>query len=38
VLRGLASWRYAGGRYDSPWELDLAKRFIPLREPQRESL
>jgi radical SAM superfamily enzyme YgiQ (UPF0313 family) len=38
VLRGLAGWRYASGRYDRPWELDLARRLIPLREPQKESL
>jgi len=38
VLRGLASWRYAGGLWDRPWELDLARRFIPLREPTEESI
>ena len=38
VLRGLAGWRYASDRYENPWELDLAKRWIPLREPQKESL
>jgi anaerobic magnesium-protoporphyrin IX monomethyl ester cyclase len=38
VLRGLSRWRYSSGRYERPWELDLAKRFIPLREPQTESL
>ena len=38
VLRGLASWRYASGRWDSPWELDAARRIIPLRDPQQESL
>ncbi len=38
VLRGLAGWRYATGRYDHPWELDLARRLIPLREPHKESL
>jgi anaerobic magnesium-protoporphyrin IX monomethyl ester cyclase len=38
VLKILASWRYASGYYHNPWELDLARRFIPLREPQRESL
>ncbi len=38
VLRGLASWRYASGRWDSPWELDAARRIIPLRDPQKESL
>ncbi len=38
ILRGLARRRYESGRYDDPWELRLAKRVIPLREPQRESL
>jgi hypothetical protein len=38
VLRTLARWRYATGRYGSPWELKLARRLIPLREPARESL
>jgi radical SAM superfamily enzyme YgiQ (UPF0313 family) len=38
VLRSLARWRYAADRYDRPWELHLAKRLIPLREPQKESL
>jgi anaerobic magnesium-protoporphyrin IX monomethyl ester cyclase len=38
LLRRLAGWRYASGRYGNPWELDLARRVIPLREPQRESL
>jgi anaerobic magnesium-protoporphyrin IX monomethyl ester cyclase len=38
LLRLLAGWRYASGRYGHPWELDLARRVIPLRDPQRESL
>ncbi len=38
LLRGLARRRYESGRYDDPWELRLAKRVIPLREPVRESL
>lgn len=38
VLRGLAGWRYATGRWENPWELEMAKRLIPLRDPQRESL
>ncbi|HET6386392.1 MAG TPA: radical SAM protein [Armatimonadota bacterium] len=37
-LRELARWRYATSHYHNPWELDLARRHIPLREPQRESL
>lgn len=38
LLRGLAGWRYATGRYGRPWELDAARRAIRLREPQRESI
>ena len=38
LLRGLARRRYDSGRWDDPWELRLAKRVIPLREPARESL
>ena len=38
LLRGLARRRYEAGRYDDPWELRVAKRLIPLREPQREGL
>jgi radical SAM superfamily enzyme YgiQ (UPF0313 family) len=38
LLRSLASWRYAAGRYGNPWELRLAKRLVPLRVPQAESL
>jgi anaerobic magnesium-protoporphyrin IX monomethyl ester cyclase len=38
VLRGLAGWRYTRQRYDRPWELALASRLIPLREPRSESL
>ena len=38
TLRTLASWRYATRRYTNPWELKLARRLIPLRQPQRESL
>lgn len=38
VLGALASWRYASGVYGNPWELKLARRLIPLREPQSESL
>ena len=38
VLEITASWRYSSGRYGNPWELDLLRSFIPLREPQRESL
>ena len=38
ALRGLASWRYATRIYDHPWELQLARRLIRLRDPQRESI
>jgi radical SAM superfamily enzyme YgiQ (UPF0313 family) len=38
LLRNLARWRYASKRYDRPWELDIARRLIPLHEPQTESL
>jgi radical SAM superfamily enzyme YgiQ (UPF0313 family) len=38
VLRNLARWRYATRRYDSPWELDIARRWIPLKVPQEEGL
>ena len=38
LLRGLARWRYARQRYDRPWELALANRLIPLRDPRSESL
>jgi radical SAM superfamily enzyme YgiQ (UPF0313 family) len=38
LLRNLARWRYASSRYDRPWELDIARRLIPLHEPQTESI
>ncbi len=38
ILREMSRWRYSTGRYENPWELNLARRFIPLREPQKESL
>ena len=38
VLRNMARWRYASGRYTHPWELALAQRLVRLREPQAESL
>ena len=38
VLSGLARWRYATRRYGNPWELRMARKFIPLRVPQAESL
>jgi radical SAM superfamily enzyme YgiQ (UPF0313 family) len=38
VLKSLAGWRYKRENYGRPWELDIARRIIPLRVPQRESL
>jgi radical SAM superfamily enzyme YgiQ (UPF0313 family) len=38
VLKALAGWRYSSGLYSGAWELDLARRLVGLREPQRESI
>jgi radical SAM superfamily enzyme YgiQ (UPF0313 family) len=38
ALRGLASWRYRYARYERPWELDLWKRLVGLRDPRVLSL
>lgn len=38
ALRGLASWRFRYGRYGRPWELDLCKRAVGLRDPRVLSL
>jgi radical SAM superfamily enzyme YgiQ (UPF0313 family) len=38
VLKATAAWRYRLRRYDRPWELDLARRVIPLGDPQTTSL
>lgn len=38
TLRTLASWRYRFRRYDNPWELDLCKRLVGLRDPRAMSL
>jgi anaerobic magnesium-protoporphyrin IX monomethyl ester cyclase len=38
LLRSLASWRYKTGLYANARELDFARRLIPLRQPQRDSL
>ncbi len=38
LLRNLSRWRYASERYSNPWELNLARKLVRLREPQRESL
>jgi anaerobic magnesium-protoporphyrin IX monomethyl ester cyclase len=34
VLRGLASWRYRYRKYDHPWELDLWKKLMRLKDPR----
>jgi hypothetical protein len=34
VLRGLASWRYRYRKYDHPWELDLWKKLVRLKDPR----
>jgi len=38
LLRNLARWRYATGRYDDPWELKVAQRLVKMRDPTRDSL
>jgi len=38
ALRGLASWRYALGRYDRPWELHASQRMVDLLDPRVSSL
>jgi len=38
ILREMARWRYATRRYERPFELDLARRVIPLKSPQAEGL
>jgi anaerobic magnesium-protoporphyrin IX monomethyl ester cyclase len=38
LLKSLAGWRYASENYARPWEIDIARKLIPLREPQKESL
>jgi hypothetical protein len=38
VLRNLARWRYASGRYGRPLELKVARRLIPLRDPKSYGL
>lgn len=38
VLRELARWRWATKIYGRPLELDLARRHIPIRQPQVEGL
>lgn len=38
LLRHLARPRYSRNWYGRPWELKLARRLVPLRQPQSESL
>ena len=38
ALRALAAWRYRFGRFDRPWELELANRLVQLRMPQVSGL
>jgi len=37
-MSAMAAWRYRLRRYDRPWELDLANRFVRLRMPQVSGL
>ncbi|EIL97299.1 B12-binding domain-containing radical SAM protein [Rhodanobacter thiooxydans] len=37
-LSAMAGWRYRFRRYDRPWELHLANRFVRLRMPQVSGL
>ena len=37
-LSAMATWRYRYRRYDRPWELKLADRFVRLRLPQASGL
>jgi len=38
ALRAMSSWRYRFERYDRPWELDLSRQFIKLRDPRATGL
>jgi len=38
ALRALASWRFRFRRYDRPWELDLSKKLVRVRDPRALSL
>jgi anaerobic magnesium-protoporphyrin IX monomethyl ester cyclase len=38
VLRTLASWRYRYRKYDRPWELNVSKKAVRLRDPRVSSL
>jgi anaerobic magnesium-protoporphyrin IX monomethyl ester cyclase len=37
-LSAMAGWRYRNGKYDKPWELNLANRLVRLRMPQVSGL
>ncbi len=37
-LSAMAGWRYRRGKYDKPWELNLANRLVRLRMPQVSGL
>lgn len=38
TLSALASWRYRYRKYHRPWELDLSKKLVRLRDPRASSL
>jgi radical SAM superfamily enzyme YgiQ (UPF0313 family) len=38
ALRALSAWRYRYRRYERPWELNLSKRLVRLRDPRALSL
>jgi radical SAM superfamily enzyme YgiQ (UPF0313 family) len=38
TLSALASWRYRFRKYHRPWELDLSKKLVRLRDPRVSSL
>ena len=38
ALQGFASWRFRYGRYGRPWELELCKRVVGLKDPRVLSL
>ena len=38
TLSALASWRYRFQKYHRPWELDLSKKLVRLRDPRASSL
>ncbi len=38
ALRVMSAWRYRFERYDRPWELDFARRFVNVHDPRAASL